>query len=105
MILDPTRYEQDRFDMGNVTHLSKWDIVMETEADDEYGTRVMDIVLDNCGTTLQETQAELEEAHRLGENWADATKATIDVCYLYDMFDTSTKFWSFSNYNNLPFMQ
>ena len=80
MILDPTRYEQDQFDMGNVAHLLKWDIVMETEADDEYGTRVMDIVLDNCGPTLQETQAELEEAHRLGENWADATKATIVIC-------------------------
>jgi hypothetical protein len=49
-------------------------------------------VLDNCGPTPQEAQAELEEAHRLGENWADATKATINVCYLYDMFDTSTKF-------------
>jgi hypothetical protein len=92
MILDPTRYEPDRFDMGNVAHLSKWDIMrMETEADHQYATRVMDIVLDNCGLTLQEAQAELEEAHKSGENWADATNEAIDVSYLYDMFRTSTK--------------
>jgi hypothetical protein len=92
MILDPTRYDPDRFDMGNIAHLSKWDIVkMETEADHEYATIIMDVVLDDCGLTLQDAQAELEEAHRLGENWADATNETIDVSYLYDMFHTSTE--------------
>jgi hypothetical protein len=91
MILGPTRYDPDQFDMGNMAHLSEWDIVrMETEADHEYATRVMDIVLDNCGLTLQKAQAELEEAHRrLGERWADASNETIDVSYLYDIFHNS----------------
>jgi hypothetical protein len=64
---------------------------METKADHQYAIRVMDIVLDNCGLTLQEAQAELEEAHRSGENWADATNEPIDISYLYDMFHTSTE--------------
>jgi len=82
--------------MGNVAHLLRWDIVqLETQADHQYATGVMEIVLNQCGLSLQEAQAKLEDAHsKLGAKWADATGETIDVSYLYDMFHPSTESWS-----------
>jgi len=77
-------------------------VKMETEADHEYATIIMDVVLDDCGLTLQDAQAWTRRSSQVRENWADATNKPSDVSYLYDMFHTSTESDCSHNYNNLP---
>ena len=54
MILDRARYEPDRFDMSNLAHLNRFDILrLETEADHRYAAGVMMMVLDHLGLTVR----------------------------------------------------
>jgi len=88
MILNRARYEPDRFDMSNVAHLNRFDILrLETEADHRYVAGVMMIVLDHLGLTVKDAQTELEAVHeQLGDQWPDATGETVDLSFLKNAF-------------------
>jgi hypothetical protein len=89
MILDRARYEPDRFDMSNVAHLSRFDILrLETEADHRYASAVMMMVINHLGLTVKDAQSELEAVHeKMGDRWADATDETVDLSFLKDAFE------------------
>jgi hypothetical protein len=84
MILEPNRYQPDRFDTTQA-HLHQMDLSrMEIDADEVCAQKIMQHVLDHFGLTLRQAQDELSLAHRkFGNKWADATEETIDLSFLH----------------------
>ena len=60
-----SRYDLDWFDMINMVHLSKWDIIwIEIEMNYKYAISIIDIMLSKYGLTLQQAQVKLNGVYK-----------------------------------------